>query len=41
MTNNTHKHEYIQAEVSVIFTQMHEKKLIALFGERDISAMIK
>ena len=39
--NNTNTHAYIQAAVNVLFTQMHTKKGIKLFCDRDISAMIK
>ena len=41
MMNNTNKHAYMEAEVNVMFTQMHANKGIRLFGERDIAAMIK
>ena len=39
--NNKNMHAYMQAAVNVIFTQMHAKKGIKIFGERGIAAMIK
>ena len=38
--NNKITHEYMQAELNVMFTQMQNNKVIKLFGERAISAMI-
>ena len=39
--NNTNTHAYMQATVNVVFTQMHAKKRIKLFGERDLVVMKK
>ena len=39
--NNKNTHAYMQAAVKMMFTHMHAKKGIKLFGESDISAMIK
>ena len=39
--NNKNTHAYMQAEVNMLFTHMHAKKRVKLFGERDISALIK
>ena len=41
MMNNTNKHAYMQADVDVMFTQIHTKKVIKFFGERAIASMIK
>ena len=41
VTNNKNKHEYIQAAVNIMFTQIHKKKGIKLFGESYIYSMIK
>ena len=40
MTNYANTHTYMKPEVNVMFTQMHGKKLINIFGERDIVARI-
>ena len=39
--NNTNTHAYMQAEVDLMFIQMHKKNLIKLFGEGYIVEMIK
>ena len=39
--NNTDTHAYMQAAVNVMFTQMYANKEINMFGERDVSEMIK
>ena len=39
--NNTNTYLYMQAAVNVIFTQTRAKKVIQMFGERAVSAMIK
>ena len=39
--NNTNTHAYLQAEVNVMFMQMHTKKGINFFGEMLIAKMIK
>ena len=39
--NNKNTYAYMQAAVNVIFTQIHAKKRINIFGERDILAMVK
>ena len=39
--NNTNKHAYIEADVNVMFTQLHANKGTKLFGKRDITEMIK
>ena len=38
--NNTNTHAYMQAVFNVIFTHIHAKKGIKLFGERAIAEMI-
>ena len=39
--NNKNTHAYMQAAVIMMFNQMNYMKVIKLFGERDISEMIK
>ena len=41
MMNNKNTYAYIKAAVNVMFMYMHKNKLIKLFGEIDIAAMIK
>ena len=38
--NNKNTRAYIQAVVKLMFTQIHAKKVINIFGERDILEMI-
>ena len=41
VTNNKNTHAYMQTAVNVMFRKMYAKKIINMFGERYIAAMIK
>ena len=41
LMNNKNTHACMQAAVNMMFTHMHVKRVIKLFGERSISEMIK